>query len=355
MLLNHMLRKVRQMEFKIINPKKEKLNNFVSKNKYATIFQTGSIIDAYHSVPNCEAISLAAVDENDEIIASLVGVRFIEKSGIFSALSSHSTIRGGPIWVDSEIGKNAAIGLIKEYDRITKKSTVYNKMVPSFNNNSSEILQLCGYKFEDDLNFLINLNRPSKEIWGLISKSKRKCINRAEKKGVTIKEVENEDELRSFYKLHIKTSLDAKISTKDFKLFHNVYEGFVQSGLAKIFLAVYDNTYIGGRLILTYQNTIYDWYAGSNSNFHHLYPNDYLVWHVLSWGSDNGYCIFDFGGAGSPHKEYGVREFKRRFGGELVNYGEWVKINSPIKLRVAKIGFKVYKMLGEKNGQKIHL
>jgi lipid II:glycine glycyltransferase (peptidoglycan interpeptide bridge formation enzyme) len=41
-----------------------------------------------------------------------------------------------------------------------------------------------------------------------------------------------------------------------------------------------------------------------------LYPNDYLVWQVLIYGINNGYQIFDFGGAGKPEVNYGPREFK---------------------------------------------
>ena len=123
------------MELNIICPENDRLNDFVSKNKYASIFQTGHILDIYNDVPNCESISLAAVDDNNDIIATLVGVKFKEKSGIFSALSSHSTIRGGPIWENNEIGKNAAIGLIEEYNKITKNRALYNKLIPSFCNN----------------------------------------------------------------------------------------------------------------------------------------------------------------------------------------------------------------------------
>jgi len=56
----------------------------------------------------------------------------------------------------------------------------------------------------------------------------------------------------------------------------------------------------------------------------------------LKDGAAKGYKSFDFGGAGSPHEEYGVREFKRRFGGDLVNYGRYMNVHNKILFYLAK-------------------
>ena len=65
----------------------------------------------------------------------------------------------------------------------------------------------------------------------------------------------------------------------------------------------------------------------------------------MRWGAENGCHTFDFGGAGKPNKEYGVREFKRQFGGALVNYGRCKKIHSPLKVKIAEKGFEVYRKM----------
>ena len=36
------------------------------------------------------------------------------------------------------------------------------------------------------------------------------------------------------------------------------------------------------------------------------------------WGAENGYRLCNFGGAGKRDEEYGVRDFKAKFGGELI-------------------------------------
>lgn len=330
------------MEFDVISPKKETLNEFVFKSQYSTFFQTGYMLDIYSEVPGCEPISLAAVKDN-EILASLVGVKFIEKDGVFKRFSTHSTIRGGPIWVDSEIGRKAAMSLIQEYNRRTKNVSLFNKIYPMYDNGLPEVLQPYKYEQEDFLNFLVNLNRSEEEIWNSMNKKRRYGVRKAEKNNLKVKEVENEDEVKIFYELLKETSESANIPIKDYKLFSNIFNILVPKGLSTIYLASYNSTYIGGMLTLDYKNIIYDWYACSSRKHLHLYPNDYLVWHVLSKGSKNGYSLFDFGGAGNPDKPYGVREFKREFGGDVVNYGTYTLINKPVTLNLVTKIYRIYK------------
>lgn len=330
------------MEFDVISPTKETLNEFVFNSEYPTFFQTGYMLDIYSNVPGCETISLAAVKDN-EIFATLVGVKFIEKDGIFRYFSTHSTIRGGPVWINNEVGKKAAISLIREYNKITRNNVLFNKIYPIHCNNLSELLKPSGYKHEEFLNYLIDLKRSENEIWNSMDKKRRYGVRKAEKNNLKVKEVENEDELKIFYSLLKETSESANIPTKDYKLFCNIFNILVPQKLARIYLAICDGIYIGGMLTLNYKNTIYDWYACSSRKYLHLYPNDYLVWHVLSSGSKNGYSSFDFGGAGNPDKPYGVREFKKEFGGDLVNYGTYNLINRPLTFRISTKVYNLYK------------
>ena len=60
----------------------------------------------------------------------------------------------------------------------------------------------------------------------------------------------------------------------------------------------------------------------------------------------HGYDIFDFGGAGTPKKSYGVRDYKKKFGGKLVNYGRYEEIRRPLKFATANVGFKLWKIIG---------
>jgi len=72
-------------------------------------------------------------------------------------------------------------------------------------------------------------------------------------------------------------------------------------------------------------------------------PNDVLPWHIFLWGKQNGFKVFDFGGAGKPNIPYGVRDYKLKFGGKLVNFGRFELIHKPVLYRLGLIGLFLFK------------
>ena len=98
-------------------------------------------------------------------------------------------------------------------------------------------------------------------------------------------------------------------------------------------------------LVLVYNETIYDYYAGAYSSFYKKYPNHLIPWEVFKWGNKNDYLIFDFGGAGKPNIPYGVRDYKKKFGGDFVNYGRFTNIHKKNMYMIAKFGFLLWKKI----------
>jgi lipid II:glycine glycyltransferase (peptidoglycan interpeptide bridge formation enzyme) len=46
-------------------------------------------------------------------------------------------------------------------------------------------------------------------------------------------------------------------------------------------------------------------------------------------------------GAGNPEEEYGVRDFKARFGGDLIEFGRFKKIFMPLLYSLGKTALKM--------------
>lgn len=57
-------------------------------------------------------------------------------------------------------------------------------------------------------------------------------------------------------------------------------------------------------------------------------------------GVGNGYRLYDFG-TGRPDVEYGVRDFKAKFGGELVCYGRNTCVHAPRLLWLSERGYRL--------------
>jgi lipid II:glycine glycyltransferase (peptidoglycan interpeptide bridge formation enzyme) len=120
---------------------------------------------------------------------------------------------------------------------------------------------------------------------------------------------------------------------------------FGNRGYLKSILATFEGKIIGFRFLLGYNGLLYDWYAGSLPEYKEKYPNDILPWEIMKWGISNGFKTFDFGGAGKPGINYGVRDYKMKFGGELVNFGRFEKVHKPFLLFIAKFAFTIWKQI----------
>lgn len=327
------------------NPDVTKWGEFVYKHPNGNIFQTPEMAEVYKVTKNYEPISLAAIDQ-DEIIGVLQGVNIKEKSGIFGSLSARSIIQGGPLFINDEKDLLAAKSLIESYNKIAGKKALYTQ-VRNINetNMISNIFEDIGFKYYEHLNFLIDLNRPVEQIWKDLQKPRRKGINRAKENGLKLVEVQKKSDLNRFYELLKETYMNVKVPLADISLFKSAFDNLVPKNMATFYFAQYDDSYIGARVVLNYKKTVFDWYAGASIKHLSLYVNEFMVWNILEESSKKGFHLFDFGGAGSPYEEYGVREFKRRFGGKMVNYGRLKIEYSPMKLRIAEKGFKVYKKI----------
>lgn len=320
----------------------EKWEGFVFNHPEGNIFQTCAMADVYRSTRNYEPISLAAVEqETGEILAVLLAVIIRDAPGLIGSISSRSIINGGPLFVESEKGHEALEKLLGYYDKFLNNRAIYTQVRNLWNTeNSKETLNSLGYQYEPHLNYLINLNRPEKEIWGDIHKPRRKGINRAEKIGIQVRKIEKRDEVKDCYKVIEETYKNVSLPLADISLLESAYDRFSDSGNIDFYLATLEGEVVGSRVVLKYKGLVHDWYAGSKQEIN--YVNEAVVWHMLSEyaGKEK---VFDFGGAGHPDKPYGVREFKKRFGGEEVNFGRYEKVHDRSKKELLNLGFKAYK------------
>ncbi|MDD3050070.1 MAG: GNAT family N-acetyltransferase [Candidatus Cloacimonetes bacterium] len=329
----------------VLEKKKILLGEFITRHSKNNIFQTLKMYEIYRATKNYDPMFLLVENENKEIVASLLVVIQKEHSGVVGKLSSRAIIWGGPLIKDDDLDILDCI--LKEYNRIIKKKAIYTQFrnLWLFNNAEIEVFQNSGFCYKEHLDIVHDLTKPKEEQFMQMHKGRRKNIRRAEAYGVVLKEISNKKELIASLKLISETYNKVKLPMPDESLFFSAYENLKCQGYVKFFKAVYEDRTIGVRFVFCYNNLIYDWFAGADDGFLDKYPNDFLPWKVMEWGHDNGYKIFDFGGAGKPNILYGVRDYKLKFGGELVNWGRFEKINRPVLLKIAKFGFEIWKKI----------
>lgn len=328
------------------SPDVNKWSEFVINHPNGNIFQTPEMAEVYRHTKNYEPLILANIDENGDILAFLQTVVIAEKNGILKSLSSRSIIQGGPLYIDNLKGQNAVVNLMKEYDKIAQKKSIYSQIRNMWDVSSAiGMFNDLQYKSENHLNFLIDLNKTDRELWDQIKKSRRYSITKAEKNFVVVEEMTDESKIPIVYELLHETYRNVKMPLADISLFESAFKILTSKNMLKIFLAKYNEQYIGTIILLLYKDMAYDWYAGANKQYLNVYPNDILAWYAIKWSAKNSFHIFDFGGAGKPNEPYGPRDFKKQFGGNLESFPRLMKIYSPTKFKIAEKGFKIYRGL----------
>jgi lipid II:glycine glycyltransferase (peptidoglycan interpeptide bridge formation enzyme) len=203
-------------------------------------------------------------------------------------------------------------------------------------------LERCGFVYEEHLNYLINLRRSDEEVFKAISSRTRSYIRRALRdEAIVLKEITDRVQLRDCYELMRLTYQNAQVPLADFSLFESAFDQLYPLDMVRFTAVYYEQKPIAVSADLFYKDVIYYWYGGMDRAHGSLHPNELIRWHVLQQGIENGYGLFDFGGAGKPNEKYGVRDFKAKFGGDLVNYGRNIREHSPRLLRISTLGYSV--------------
>jgi lipid II:glycine glycyltransferase (peptidoglycan interpeptide bridge formation enzyme) len=234
--------------------------------------------------------------------------------------------------------------LISEHDRLCRHKALYSE-IRNMRDAKEQFCGLADYRFEDHLNFLINLDQKEEQLWKKMHHGRRHSIKIALKNNLSVEEMYNKDLLPIFYEQLKATYKHARIPLADITLFESAFESLFPIDMIKFFLVKHESRYIGGLVILLFNHVVYSWYGGALMEYIGLQATSFVDWHSIIWGKTNGCSLFDFGGGGNPKINYGPRYYKESFGGELVNFGRYKNIYKPIRMKTTDIGFEIYRRL----------
>lgn len=317
-----------------------KLNTFLNKNSSNCYFQTPNFFRVCEKTINLKPLLLILYD-NDEIKASLLSfIQYQINIPFFNYLSSRSIIWGGPI-VEGD-NKEYLEKILSFYNKKNRNKALYTQVRNVFNIDIyKEVFLKQSFVFEEHLNIIVDLKKEEDELWKDVHSKRRNEIRRATKEGTKFIFNNSYEALLKSYNILIDVYKRAKLPLPSFSHFESLLKLSDNKSGLRIATAVYNEKIIGCMLILICNNTIYDYYAGSYKSFYNKYPNDLIPWEIFKWGKENDFSYFDFGGAGKPNIPYGVRDYKKKFGGNFVNYGRFLKIHNKAIYLLAVFAFKL--------------
>jgi lipid II:glycine glycyltransferase (peptidoglycan interpeptide bridge formation enzyme) len=288
------------------------------------------------------------VDGNGRVLALLLPVQVSLQNGLLRRLTTRLIVYGSTLCTPGAAGEEALRALLQHY---AKKSGAVGLFIELRNQSDlsacQPIFTQCGFHYKEHLNYLIDLTCSTDEIFNRFGARTRKHIRRELKKGqIVVEEVHQSSQIKMFYELIKKSYLAAHVPIADISLFQAAFDVLYPRKMVKFWLVRMGDTFIASSVELVYKDVIYGWYGGVDRAFSSFVPNELLTWEILKWGAENGYRSYDFGGAGSPEQEYGVRDFKSKFGGELVGFGRNTYVHTPALLRFSTMGYTLLRRLG---------
>ena len=301
---------------------------FQSVEYYAFLQETGFL----------EPFRYSIIRDSEEV-AIIQG--YLQKDGgrLKRFFSRRAIVNGGPYIADDATDQDLKALLEKCRDSLHKQAIYIETRNFRDFSKYRELFESCGFVYEPHYNFIIDTD--SLEIAEAnLGKSRKRDIRTSLRDGADVVEDPTEVQIRAFYAI-LKNLYENKIGTPlfPFDFFLKLYH----SGFSKFLLVRYKDEIVGGTVCVYDDETVYEWFAcGKDGLYKSIFPSTLATWSGIRFAAESGRKRFDMMGAGAPGDGgYGVRDFKAKFGGELVEYGRFKYICDPLLYAIGKLGVAI--------------
>lgn len=268
---------------------------------------------------------------------------FIQRNGgrLKQFFSKRAIINGGPYLEDRITDDEVKTLLLKCISGLKNKAIYIETRNFQDYSEYRHVFEECGFIYEPHYDYIINTESPEIAEANL-GKSRRRDIKASLKNGATVIEAPSLDQIKAFYGV-LHNLYKTKVKTPLFPL--DFFVKLSQTSFSKFILVEYSGEIIGGTVCVFDDEAVYEWFAcGKDGVYKSIFPSTLATWSGIKFAAESGRKRFDMMGAGAPGDGgYGVRDFKAKFGGELVEYGRFKYIcNKPLYL-IGTIGVNFLK------------
>ena len=308
----------------------------------ANWFQTDECLKFYGSLSFIEPFE-CSVERNGNTKGRIVG--YIQKDGgrLKSFLSRRAVINGGPMLAEDITDSELEALLGKCRQRLKGKAIFAETRNFEDYGNFKGAFESCGWSYEPHYNFHIGTGSPE-TVEEQLGKSRKRDIRTSLRDGASVGEAAGIGELREMDGI-LQKLYATKVKTPLFPF--EFFEKLFMSPWGKVFVVRYEGHVVGGTVCACGEDTVYEWFAcGEDGVAKSVFPSTLATYAGIRYAAENGFKRFDMMGAGAPGDGgYGVRDFKAKFGGTLVEHGRFkCVLNRPLYL-VGTLGVKILKKL----------
>lgn len=318
-------------------------SNLVKGSPVANWFQTQEAFAFFDGLSFLEAFAIA-VETGGRLKGVAVG--FIQKDGgkLKRFFSRRAIILGGPLLANDILNEEMTHLLCYLKTKLGKKAI----FVESRNFNDyvrwHSIFEDCGFQYQP--HYDIHVDTVSMDVVNEhLGKSRKRDIRVSMRDGASVVVNPTMDQVQEYYGI-LKALYENKVKTPLFPL--EFFERLLALDSSVFLLVEYAGKIVGGTVCVGLPGVaLYEMYAcGEDGAYKNIFPSEVATFAGLQYAAENGYRMFDMMGAGKPDDGgYGVRDFKLRFGGTLLELGRYNYVCKPLLYQIGKLGVSIMKKL----------
>ena len=331
--------------------------NLVAASSTGTWFQTPNAYDFFASLPDFfRPFAIGVLRDTTDISTKLrgicVGYVTVEKNPIKQYFTRRAIIIGGPCLADDATAEEVEVlmSAVKKYHssihsftRSNVKSPIYIE-TRNLNDYShwKEAFEKAGFAYQPHLNFHVDTSSID-VVEANLGKSRKRDIRTSIREGASVIEHPTDKQVCEYYKL-LSALYRTKVKTPLFPLSFFLTLNKHKNG--RLLLIEFQGSIIGGTVCVEQTDKcLYEWFVcGEDGVYPHVFPSVYATYSGIQYAVEHKLPRFDMMGAGKPIEEYGVRNFKARFGGKEVEHGRFVCIAKPLLYKIGEVGVNILKM-----------
>jgi hypothetical protein len=352
-------------------------NSELKKSNYSTYLQTVEYLNI-NSNENTFPIFISVLDEKNAVVGQLglliiktsvqYGSALFQKlSKIISGVSTRGIWQYGPtIHTENKMEKKEILRMIlKANNEIIKKYNLvfiegYSAPLDvSLCDEEIKEYEKYGYNTKKFVAFLTDLKKPIEEIWKNVQQYAKKNVNRAAKRGVTIKELKTFEDSKQAISLFQKWGKTKGLIISDPEQQLKKFWDRQNSGFEKTFLAFKEEQLVSSITISHFNNIVVPIQVlNSYSSIARNLGGPALTWYAIKWSKEFKFGIYDItGGPLLPENEqvndkkrpFSLIHYKKKWGGKQYIHYHFIKINKKSSYMIYKKLFKILKWYHNKN------
>lgn len=317
-------------------------SDLVKQSPLATWFQTQEAYAFFDDLSFLEAFAIAV--ESEGRLKGLVA-GYIQKDGgkIKQFFSRRAIVVGGPLLSDEITDEELSFLLSALIKKLQRKAIFIETR--NFNDYSRWHSVFEQSRFDYEPHYDVQVDTSSMELVNSkLDRNRRRNIKKALDNGVVIDEKPSAEDLKLLYSM-LEELYTTKVKTPLFPF--EFFEKLRNISSSRFFLAKNaEGQLLGGLICVELEHrAVYAWLAcGNDYNYKSLSPSVMVNYAGVSYAAREGIPRFDFMGAGKPDDGgYGVRDFKLKFGGDLVEYGRYVHVCNRLLFSIGKLAVRILK------------